>query len=133
MRNVLVCMMGIAAFGILLPAAWGAETSVSGSFTWRSKKYELAVKLTPKKDTTDEWAAVYTFKKGKEQGWNGTMKGSLKSGELSGDAVFETRKRKVRNFIFRGTIKEGKMVDGKTYEIKKGKETATAFRKPIRI
>lgn len=81
-------------------AGTNKAVSLSGTFSWAGRKEAkpnetLVAVLTP--SGSNVWKAVFTFTWSKvSHTWDGTVKGHLDSGEISGEAADERGKRAFR-------------------------------------
>lgn len=101
----------------------GDEQSWAGKFSWNGKKGQKHdLKAVFKPEDNGSWSVEFKAKwNNKDMVYRGTVKGDLKSGEVSGEAKDSGGKR---TWTFKGTVKDG-VLDCKHTETTKGKETPT--------
>ena len=117
-------LAAIIAVGLLVQPAFAADEktiTLTGEFVWAADKTQaktpVKAVLTP--GANQEYTAVYTFDwKGKPHTYNGSIKGVLKAGEISGTGNDEKNQR---HFTFKGTAANG-AITAKCFEIKGDKE-----------
>jgi hypothetical protein len=103
-----------------LAAAGAKEITLTGGAIWSGKRADLKAVLTP--TGGKEYSVVYTFTwDGREQVWNGTMKGDVKNGVVTGAGAPPDGKR---TFIFQARAVNG-VLTGKHYETTSGKPKLT--------
>ena len=125
-RFVVVAVCGLclwASSGHLFAADEDADTkeiALTGGAIWSGKRAPLKAVLTA--TGKNEYTVVYTFTwDGREQTWQGTMKGNLRSGIVTGTGATPDGRR---TFVFRVRSVRGVMT-GKHYETTGGRTKET--------
>ncbi len=97
------------------------DITVKGSYVWARQDKDIPGDIeavfTP--DGKNQWNVVWSFEwEGEMRHWAGKATGSLKSGELEGEAT-EERDRK-RTFVFKGSVEDG-VFNGEHGAMREGK------------